>query len=125
MAGKYCVGKNRLKLQHQAAFHLLGLVSQHVFQDVIGIQAGAVAGDHPFHAGVLEPLAELPDRMGGGLEEVEAADDGVDLLAGKGLHGLHEDGVGTGVAAAVEDHPHPLRCRQRHGHDGRAGAVRF
>ena len=61
-----------------------------------------MAGDHVFHAGGLESFGKGFDLRGRRLKEVETAKDGVEFFAGEGGGCLQDDGVRTGMAAAID-----------------------
>ena len=83
--------------------HLGDFVAEHFVQDFVGALAGAMACVDFLHIQIAEAFGECFDAVVGCAEEMEAAEDGVDLLAGKGSFDFLDDVVCAAVTAAVHD----------------------
>ena len=83
--------------------HLDDFVAERFVQDFVGALTGAVAGVDFLHVQVAEAFGECFDAVVGCAEEMESAEDGVDLLAGEGGFDFLDDVVGAAVTAAVHD----------------------
>ena len=72
-------------------------------QYFVGSLAGAMASVDFLHVQIAEAFGECFHAVIGCAEEMEAAEDGIDLLAGEGRFDFFDDVVGAAVATAVHD----------------------
>ena len=62
-----------------------------------------MAGVDFLHVQIAEAFSKCFDAVVGGAEEMESAEDGVDLLAGEGGFDFLDNVVGAAVTAAIHD----------------------
>ena len=72
-----------------------------------------MSGDDLLHPALRQATAQGVDVRIRCLEEMKAADQRPDRLAGKGLLRLPDDDIRPGVTAAVEDHKAPRRLKDQ------------
>jgi len=83
--------------------HLGDFVAEHFVQDFVGALASAMASVDFLHVQIAEAFSECFDAVVGGAEEMETAEDSIDLLAGEGGFDFLDDVVGAAVATTVHD----------------------
>ena len=83
--------------------HLGDFVVKHFVQYFVGALASAMASVDFLHIQIAEAFGECFHAVIGCAEQMESAEDGIDLLAGEGGFDFFDDVVGTAVATAVHD----------------------
>ena len=92
-----------LYLYFHAGVHLFDFIAEYVVQNFVGALACAMACVDSLNIQSAEAFRECFYAVVGGAEQMESAEDGVDLLAGEGGFDFLDDVVGAAMAAAVHD----------------------
>ena len=98
-----------LYLNFHAGVHLGDFVAEHFVQYFVGARAGAMAGVDFLHVQIAEAFGECFHAVVWRAEQMESAEDGIDLFAGECRFDFLDDVVGATVATAVHDEQ-PLWC---------------
>ena len=92
-----------LHLNFHAGVQLFNFVAKHIVQNFVGALARAVACVDFLNVQISEAFGECFHAVVGRAEQMESAEDGVDLFAGECRFDFLDDIVGTAVAATVHD----------------------
>ena len=83
--------------------HLFDLIAEHFVQNFVGALARAVACVDFLNVQISEAFGECFHAVVGRAEQMESAEDGIDLFAGECRFDFLDDVVGTTMATAVHD----------------------
>ena len=92
-----------LHFNFHAGVHLCDFIAEYVVQNFVGALAGAVACVDFLNVQISEAFGECFHAVVGRAEQMESAEDGIDLFAGECRFDFLDDVVGTAMATAVHD----------------------
>lgn len=98
-----------LYFDFHAGMHLSNFVTEHIVQNLVGALPSAMPCVDFLNIQIAEAFGECFHAVVGGAEQMESAEDGVDLLAGECRFDFLDDVVRATVATAVHDEQ-PLWC---------------